>query len=108
MSVVVSIANLFLANIIIFEATSEIQFNWERLLHSPLFWGIIIFNIMYRSAALASKQKEAVVDERVETAISTSSVDLITLATDAVKKGDYDSCNKVLKALKQIQKRRPK
>lgn len=108
MSALGSIANLFLGNIIVYEATSGIQFNWIQLFHSPWFWAIVAFNIIYFAAAFASKQKEEAIDDAVEKAISKSSVDLITLATEAVKNADYDSCTKVLKALKQIQKRRPK
>ena len=49
--IVVNIANLFLGNILVCEATADSMFDWEKLLHSYLFWAVIVTNIIYFSIA---------------------------------------------------------
>lgn len=106
LSVIVQVANLFLGNIIVFEATEGITFNWVGLLHSKLFWGVLIFLVIYYSIPLILKQQDRIVDEQLEQAISNNSVELIKIATESAKEKDFESSKKALKVLDRLQKRR--
>ena len=108
LSVIVQVANLFLGNIIVFEATEGVLFDWMSLLKSKLFWGVLIFNVIYYTLPFVLKQQNERIDEELEKAISEKSVELINFVAESVKQKDFESSNKTIKVLDKFQKRRRK
>lgn len=106
LDLILNIANLFLGNIVIYETTTKIKFDWMALLHSYVFWGIVILHILYEALACALKYKAHKVDEKVIAALDNSIIDLIGFENEVIKKGDCDSLKRVQKALKKIYRRR--
>ena len=107
-SFLVQVANMFLANIIVYEATEGIKFNVNMLFTNKLFWITIAFNLVYYAIPLIIKQKSDSVDEALEEAISQGSVSLVHSITQSAQNGDFESSKKMMKILDQIQKRRRK
>lgn len=105
-SALIQVANLFLGNIIVFETTEGVKFNWIGLLRSKLFWVVLIAMVIYYLIPFAIKQQEITVDERLEEAISDSSIKLISFATESAQKKDFESSKSAIKILDKIQKRR--
>lgn len=105
---IVQVANLFVGNIIVYETTEGIKFNWMQLLRSKLFWIVLILTVAYYAIAYAIKQHSDEVDSKLEEAISDNSIKLLNLATENAEKGDFESSEKAIKILDKIQKRRQK
>ena len=105
-SIITQLANMFWSNIIIYEITEGLRFDWNLLVKNLGFWIILGINLLYYTSALAIKQKTKSVDEAVEEAISRNSVKLINSIAKSAQSGDFESCKKTLKVLDQIQKRR--
>lgn len=47
LSGLIQIANLFVGNIVIYETTTGIEFQWGRLLQSRFFWAVILLQVLY-------------------------------------------------------------
>ena len=105
-SIIFQVANMFLANIIVYEATEGIKFNWNLLFTNKLFWIAIACTLIYYAIPLIIKQKSDSVDEALEKAISRGSVSLVHSITESAQNGDFESSKKMIKILDQIQKRR--
>lgn len=104
-SLLIEVSNLFLGNIIIYEATEGITFDWLQLLKSPMFWVIIIVNVIYQTLPLIIKQRENKTDNEIEKAISKSSVKLIGIVVESAKKGNFEVANKTLEIFDKVQER---
>ncbi len=105
LSVVGQVANLFLGNILVYEATENHPFNWLRLLKNPIFWIICIITIVYYFLSSVVNHRNRVVDENVEKAISDSKVVIIQVITDNVKKDNFESADKAIRVLDKMQRR---
>ena len=105
-SAIVGVANLFLGNILVYEATTKLKFDWNALLHSYVFWIVVGINLLYHTFKYCYKRQERVIDDRVSMAFDDNIIDLMKAATEAVKRGDYDTAKRVQKALKQCQKQK--
>ena len=105
-SLLVEIANLFLSNIVIYEATEGVRFDAFLLLKNPLFWIVLIINVAYFIISHILKQVEEETDKKVEKAIADNSIQIIKSVTKNVKKNNYESADKALKILDELQRRR--
>ena len=105
-SLLVEIANLFLSNIVIYEATEGVRFDAFLLLKNPLFWIVLIMNVAYFIISHIIKQVEKETDKKVEKAITDNSIQIIESVTQNVKKHDFESAKKALKILDKLQRRR--
>lgn len=105
-SATIQVANLFIGNIIIYETTEGVKFDWMALVKNKLFWIVSIFIMIYYLIPVIARQHVNIVDERLEQAISDNSIELINFATESVKNGDFESSKKAIKMLDKIQKRR--
>lgn len=105
---IIQVANLFIGNIIVYETTEKIKFDWMRLLKSPLFWIVLIITVAYYIIVYTMKQHNNEVDNKLEEAISNNSIKLVNLATENAEKGDFESSEKAIKILDKIQRRRQK
>lgn len=105
LDILVNTANLFLGDIVVSEAEG-IKFDWQNLLHSYVFWGMIIANVFYFSAAYASNHKEQETDETVRKSFAEFTAQMYSLAAEEMRNGHYDSSKKVLNVLWKAEKRR--
>ena len=108
LSVVGQVANLFLGNILVYEATETHPFNWLRLLKNPVFWIICVFTIVYYFLSSVVNHRNRVVDENVENAISESTVVIIQTITENVKQERFESAEKAIRVLDKMQRRSQK
>ena len=102
---IIQVSNMFLGNIIIYESTEKIKFDWYALLSNRLFWIVVIVTVIYYSIPLIIKQNEAVKDEALDKAISDSLVKIVDLVAKNAKQGNYESCDKLLNVLDKLKKR---
>ena len=105
LSVVGQVANLFLGNILVDEATENHPFNWLRLLKNPIFWTICIITIVYYCLSSVVNHRNRIMDEKVENAISESKVEIIQVTTDNVKKEIFETADKAIRVLDKMQRR---
>ena len=103
---VIQTANLFLANIVIYEASTGVSFDFGALLNNYVFWIIVIIQIIYFIASYTIRSTNRKTDDEVERAIQNGSIMLVNQVVGYSEKGDFVSANKVLKLLKKIQKER--
>ena len=103
---VIQTANLFLANIVIYEASTGVSFDFGALLNNYIFWIIVIIQIIYFIASYTIRSTNRKTDDEVESAIQNGSIMLVNQVVGYSEKGDFVSANKVLKLLKKIQKER--
>ena len=96
-SIITQLANMFWSNIIIYEITEGLRFDWNLLVKNLGFWIILGINLLYYTSALAIKQKTKSVDEAVEEAISRNSVKLINSIAKSAQSGDFESCKNRLR-----------
>ncbi len=108
LSIMIQIANMFMANIIVYEVTEGVQFNCELLLKNKGFWTVTIITFVYYAIPFIIKQKNDSVDEALEEAFSNGSVALVNSITESAQNGDFESSRQMMKILDQIQKRRRK
>lgn len=104
----IEVANMFLGNIIVYEVTGGVVFDWMGLLKNRLFWGVLILAVVYHSIHHIIKRSNSNANARVEKAIADSSVKLIKEATKNVHKGNIESANETLTFFDEVQKRREK
>lgn len=107
-SVLIEVANLFLGNIIVYEVTEGVSFDWMGLLKNRLFWGVLILAVIYHFIPFIIKRSDSDVNERVEKAIADSSIKLIKDATKSAHNGNYESAEKLLSFFDKIRIRRGK
>ena len=108
LSAVLQVANLFIGNIIVYESTEKVRFDWMLLLKNWLFWLILVITIIYYAIAKAIKQQDNDTDDNIEAAISNNSVRLLDLATRYAQTGNYELSKKAMKLFDSMQKRRKK
>lgn len=107
-SILFQVANAFFGNIIVYEATEGVSFNWYALLHNGLFWSSLAMTILYYAANFCVHERTEKDDERLEEAISNNSIKLLDAATALYTTNDFENGDKVLKALDKIQRRSKK
>ena len=103
-STLIQVANIFLGNVIVYEATENIKFDWIKLLKNPLFWVIFICTLVYFIIGGIFTQKQYNIDEKLETAISEGSVKIVNIAVENIRKGSFESAKKHLKCSKNCKK----
>ena len=105
---IINIANAFLANIVVYETTNKIKFNYNLLLGNWTFWIIIVFQLVYFIICICVQQKNKKTDEVLKDAIARNEIKLITQATYFTKKEKFDSAREVIRILEQFEERRKK
>lgn len=104
--IAIEVFNLFSGDIIIYEVTEGIKFDWNALLTNATFWIVIVVEIVYYVSLLFVTQKVKVKDKALEKAYSKASVKIVGEFTKSVTKKDFESCEKTLEMLDELQKRR--
>ena len=107
LSIALQIANALVGNILVFESTENVRFNWFALLKNPLFWILLTITLIYYLFSLIVHQA-SVTDEALDEAYSKHSIELLDDISNYAKEGKFTSCKKTFKVFDQIQKRRAK
>lgn len=105
---VIQIANLFVGNIIVYEATEKVKFDWEKLLHSKLFWFVVIVQLSYYLLSFLLSRVAKANDNRAVRAIERNIVKLINTAEKMARKKDFENAEKTLDILDKLVERRKK
>lgn len=108
LSALVSVANIFVGNILVYEITTGVSFDWMKLLKSRFFWTVLVISVIYYVAATIYDEKAHNIDEKLEKAISDSSIKFLDIATNTAERGDFESSKKAIKMLDKLQKKRRK
>ena len=103
---VIQIANIFVGNIIIYETTEKISFDWEKLIHSRLFWGVVIVEVSHSLLSFLINRTARKNDDQVECAIDKNVVKLYNTAGKFGRKKDFESAEKVLDIIDKLEERR--
>ena len=105
---IIQIANLFLGNIIIFETTENVRFDWNKLFHSKLFWGVVIVLFAYYVICYLLSKAAKENDSKAERAIEDNVVKLYNTAGKLGRKKDFENAEKVLNIIDKFEERRKK
>lgn len=103
---IIQVANMFLTDIVLYEVNEGIKFDWTSLLKSPIFWIVVVIQILHIVLTSAMQKVEKKIDEEVIDAINKSEVEILDYATQSVKRGDFKSAKKALKTFDYIEKKR--
>lgn len=108
LGIVINIANAFLTNIVIYEATSGFSFDWSLLISNRIFWITLVIQLAYGIITICVHIKNKNSDGRLVEAIEDKEIELLSQVVVYSEKGDFDSANKVIKILDKFEKRRKK
>ena len=104
----IGIANLFLGNIVVYETTSGLKFQWVKLLKNWLFWLIIVACVLYRIISRVYQQHADLTDDEVSKAIDKNIVKLYRVAGKRTIQREFENANKTLLIIDEMNKRRNK
>ena len=101
-------ANIFLADILMYEVNEQASFDYIRLLKNPLFWIILILQLADFSACIALNHIANKDDKIVEKAYANGKKDLIGVAVDYAKNGDFYRAEKSIEILDKLEDQQKK
>ena len=109
---VVQIANMFLSNIAIYEATTGLKFDFSLLFENLFFWIVLILQLAYTGFCIIIKVLSKSADADAVKAINDTLDQMAAISADEYKNrlrsGDFVGTTKILKRLKKIKKERRK
>ena len=101
-------ANLILSDILMYEVTEGISFDYQAMLHNQWFWILLLIHFSHVMLMIIVKHKNSMNDHRVETAIEDQQVSLLKQIPKRSKKGEYEEAVQVLMLIDELEKRRHK
>lgn len=101
-----NLAIAFLTNIAMYEVTTGVTFDWPRLFHAPLFWIILVCQLLYFIASIAFQVQSKINDDKLDKAIEKGQVNLAGQAVAYSKRGDFESAKEVIRLLDELGERR--
>lgn len=105
---VVDTANLFLSNIVIYEVTNRVSFNFKAMLTNKLFWILIVLHILHIIVTISVNLKYSASDKIVEKAIADQQIKILSQVTQHTENGRFENANKTIKIYDKLSKRRRK
>ena len=108
LSGLIQIANLFVGNIVIYETTTGIEFQWGRLLQSRFFWAVILLQVLYFFFCYAYNQHADKTDDEISRAIDRSIIKLYKIAGKRTIQRDFEEAKKTLSVIDEMKNRRDK
>ena len=109
---VIQIANMFLSNVAIYEATNNINFDFSLLLKNVFFWIVLILQLAYAFFCVIIKILSTNADDEALKSINDTYDKMASNLADEfnnrIKSGDYIGTKKILKYLKKVKKERRK
>lgn len=103
---VIDFANMFLTDILMYEATTGVTFNYNVMLHNVLFWVLLGLHLVHIIITIFISKKNVTNDQAVEEAIAREQIKLLSHATLQTEKGNFEKADKVLKMYDKLAKRR--
>lgn len=103
---VIHTANLFMTDILMYEVSTGLAFDYSQLLHNHIFWMILIAQLVdvFICAVLNRFVKSN--DKVVEQAYANGTKKLISVAVDYTKSGDFFSAEKTIEILEKLEYRK--
>ena len=101
-------ANLILSDILMYEVTEGVSFDYQAMLHNQWFWILLLIHFSHVMLMIIVKHKNSMNDHRVETAIEDQQVSLLKQIPKRSKKGEYEDAVQVLMLIDELEKRRHK
>ena len=105
LGIAINILNSFAQDIIIYEATEGISFDWNLLFSNKFFWFLFFIQVVYGIASAYANYKNNESDRQVAKAIDNCKINLIDQVSDFTKVKDFDSAKEVLEILDKIDER---
>lgn len=103
---VIDFANLFLTDILMYETTTGIKFDFNAMFHNLFFWVLLALHILHIIITTLINRKNSDNDQAVEEAIAKNQIELLSQATSQTEKGEFEKARKVMKMYDQLAKRR--
>ena len=103
---VIDFANLFLSDILMFEATEKVSFDYKAMLHNKLFWVLLASHLVHIILTTFIKCKSSANDQRIQDAISDQQIELIKKAAEDAKSGKFKKAKELIKMYDKLAKRR--
>lgn len=108
----IQIANMFLSNVAIYEATTGLNFEFSLLLKNVFFWIVLLLQFAYALFCWIIKILSSNADEEALKSVNGSldkiASDLETEFNNRIKNGDFWGANRALKLFKKVKKERRK
>lgn len=101
---IIQLANSFLTNISIYEASEGVSFDFSKLLSNRTFWLVLVLQIVWIILCVIANRLQAHDDSAVKDAYANGTIALIDHAVDCSKKGDYYSAERTLKILDKLER----
>lgn len=104
--IIIDFGNLFLSNIIMFETTEKVSFDYRAMLHNKWFWILLVLHFVHIILTTFIKCRSSVYDQRVQEAISDQQIELLRNAVEDAKKGKFKKSKELIKIYDKLTKRR--
>lgn len=103
---VIHTANLFMTDILMYEVSTGLAFDYSQLLQNHIFWMTLIAQLVdvFICAVLNRFVKSN--DKVVEQAYANGTKKLISVAVDYTKNGDFISAEKTIEILEKLEYRK--
>ena len=98
--------NLFLSDILMFETTEKVSFDFNAMLHNKWFWVLLVLHFVHIILTAFIKCRTSVYDQRVQDAISDQQIELLKKAVEDAKEGKFKKSIKLIKVYDKLTKRR--
>ena len=103
---IIDFGNLFLSNIIMFETTEKVSFDYRAMIHNKWFWVLLVLHFVHIILTTFIKCRSSVYDQRVQEAISDQQIELLRNAVEDAKKGKFKKSKELIKIYDKLTKRR--
>lgn len=100
---VIHIANLFMTDILMYEATTGLSFDSDLMLRNIWFWVILIMQMIDVCVCAALNHFSKSTDKVVEQAYAKGTKRLIDVTVNHVENGDYYSAEKSIEFLQRLE-----
>ena len=95
-----------LSNIVVYEVSTGLSFDFSRLFSAKLFWIIVTLQLVYFIAYCVINRISEETDERIDDAYISGEIKLIEKAVDYSERGDFSSARKIIRIVDKFRKRR--
>jgi len=103
---ILDFVNLFLSDILLFETTEKVSFDYNAMLHNKWFWVLLVLHFVHIILTTFIKCRTSVYDQRVKDAISDQQIELLKKAVEDAKEGKFKKAKELIKIYDKLAKRR--
>lgn len=102
---VIHTANLFMTDILMYEVSTGLAFDYTQLLHNRIFWIILVMQLVDVFVCTVLNHSAKSNDKIVEQAYANGTKKLINVTVDYAKSGDFFSAEKSMEILEKLEDR---